>query len=130
MNTRQKERYVYLYNALDKLGIADQIDNLLQIERKLHKWGERECNGEIEQDETTGKWYARTASGNTKWRIPNGEAIAIKRLTAIIKKAKRGTRYYYQSDPRGCAVYIIRRGDIPADANVESCYTRGIAICL
>jgi len=33
-----------------------------------------------------------------------------------------------QGDPRGCALYILRPDDIPAGADVASCYTRGIAV--
>lgn len=36
--------------------------------------------------------------------------------------------YYIQTDPRGCALYILRPGDVPDGADAGSYYSRGIAI--
>lgn len=35
---------------------------------------------------------------------------------------------YLQTDPRGCALYIIRPGDVPDGQDVSAYYTRGIAV--
>lgn len=35
---------------------------------------------------------------------------------------------YVQTDPRGCALYILRPGDVPAGAETDSYYSRGIAV--
>ena len=35
---------------------------------------------------------------------------------------------YVQTDPRGAALYILRPGDVPADADASAYYTRGICI--
>lgn len=35
---------------------------------------------------------------------------------------------YIQTDPRGCALYIIRPDDVPAGAEVDSYYSRGLAV--
>ncbi len=36
--------------------------------------------------------------------------------------------YYVQGDPRGCALYILRPGDVPEGAEVDRYYSRGIAV--
>jgi hypothetical protein len=58
--------------------------------------------------------------------VADREAGALKRLQAIF--AKHPLTYYVQGDPRGAALYVIRPGDVPVGANVESCYNRGVAI--
>ena len=35
---------------------------------------------------------------------------------------------YIQTDPRGAALYIIRPGDVPEGADVNSYYSRGICV--
>ena len=35
---------------------------------------------------------------------------------------------YHQTDPRGCAVYIVRKADIPDGADIGSRYTRGVTV--
>ena len=35
---------------------------------------------------------------------------------------------YVQGDPRGAALYILRPGDVPEGASVDSYYNRGIAV--
>ena len=51
----------------------------------------------------------------------------MKRLQAIVANYP-GFGYYVQGDPRGCALYILRPGDIPDGSTADSCYTRGIAV--
>lgn len=47
----------------------------------------------------------------------------------IERDEKTGKPLYQQTDPRGCALYLIRPGDIPAGESVEAYYTRGLAVC-
>lgn len=35
---------------------------------------------------------------------------------------------YVQTDPRGAALYILDRKDIPEGATLDSCYSRGVAV--
>ena len=35
---------------------------------------------------------------------------------------------YVQGDPRGAAVYILRPGDVPAGADPDAYYSRGLAV--
>jgi hypothetical protein len=59
--------------------------------------------------------------------LPDRERGALKRLKAIVASYP-GFAYYVQGDPRGCALYILRPGDIPDGSTADSCYTRGIAV--
>lgn len=63
---------------------------------------------------------------------PNcGQWQLIDCLNECIHRGLAPTRkvfYYLQTDPRGCALYILRPGDVPAGADVQSYYTRGIAV--
>lgn len=43
--------------------------------------------------------------------------------------AAHGMAIYHQGDPRGCALYLIRPGDVPEGEDVAAWYSRGIAIC-
>jgi hypothetical protein len=45
----------------------------------------------------------------------------------MIRAKSPGWQAYIQGDPRGASLYILRPGDIPDGADVNSCYTRGIA---
>ena len=59
--------------------------------------------------------------------LPDRERGALKRLQAVVTNYP-GFGYYVQGDPRGCALYILRPGDIPDGGTADSCYTRGIAV--
>jgi hypothetical protein len=60
--------------------------------------------------------------------IADREAGALRRLQKIIRRHPE-LEGYRQSDPRGCALYIVRKSDIPAGESVNSFYTRGVAVC-
>lgn len=113
---------------LARAGIStDDARALCRAERVLHTWAEHECNGAIQRDEETGKpsWYS-TVSGRRLYRTADREAGALRRVAAIV--AKYGLAYYHQTDPRGCALYILRPGDVPAGADVSGYYSRGLAV--
>jgi hypothetical protein len=110
-------------------------ESLRRISMTLHRWHELECgidNGAIERDETTGKPYWRPTNGDSefqkgRWPVADREAGALKRLAAIMARYPSLTSYV-QSDPRGCALYILRPGDVPAGEKAESYYSRGLAV--
>lgn len=126
-------------DVLLSLGFTvDQADALRRISLTLHRWHERECGidgGCIERNETDNTAWWRTESGRT-WQIADRENGAIRRLDAILKTRNTtadaygdpALSYYLQTDPRGCALYILRPGDVPEGGEVESYYSRGIAI--
>lgn len=150
MTKKQAERYAYLIRALDNLGVSkEDADALLRIERTLHRWAERECNGDVETDESGKAWRLgghRDFRGPTspRWPTPNREAGALRRLAAIMARYP-ALAAYHQTDPRGCALYLYRR-DLFADyrnrnarsnpdgstsmVGIDCCYSSvGVAVC-
>ena len=130
MNKNQKQNFVRLIARLAHLGLTyDETATLIRIERILHLWAERECNGEIERDEQTGKpfrvWHGLGKAG--RHAIPDLEAGALRRLAVLIKNHP-ALLAYHQGDPRGCALYVLRNEDVKGES-VDSVYSRGIAIC-
>jgi len=116
---------------LDHLGITNNdADALRRISMALHRWYELECGterGGVERDEQTGKctWY----NSHTGTRTPTAdrETGALKRLAAIMAKYPT-LRAYVQTDPRGCALYILRPVDVPDGQPDTAYYTNGIAV--
>lgn len=108
---------------------------LRRISMTLHNWHELECGtdrGAIERDEKTGKPFLTYESemplGKRRcYPTPDREAGAIKRLKAIMARYPK-LGYYIQGDPRGCALYILRPGDIPKGESANAYYSRGLAV--
>lgn len=134
------ENKLRMLAALERLGIStsDALE-LRRIEMALQRWGERECGDAygraIERDEATGipyETYDLGASGKRgRRRIPDRERGALKRLEAIMSKYPALVPYH-QGDPRGCALYIVKRSDLEDNERnlpIESYYTRGVAVC-
>lgn len=111
-----------------------------RISMALRRWYEAECGDcndhrstAIERDDVTGKpfrvihSYRRDGRPDvvTRYAVADREAGAKRRLAAIMARYP-GLSYYLQHDPRGCAVWLLRPGDVPAGAHLESYYTRGI----
>lgn len=92
--------------------------------------------------------YYEFAGGTGKHRYartPDRERGALRRLEAIVKARNTRQRVqaatgdvlgpatsnvaaYVQGDPRGCALYILRPGDVPDGKDVGEYYSRGIAV--
>lgn len=126
-----------LFAALSHLGIShDDAQALRRIEMTLSRWSERECgdaNGyAIERDETTGVPYETFNLGISgkrgRRRIADREAGALKRLKTIMDRYPELVPYH-QTDPRGCALYIVKRSDLAGGLPIDSHYTRGVAVC-
>jgi hypothetical protein len=126
--------HITCYAPLAMAGIAQEdAIALRRISMALHNWHELECgaaHGAIEREGPNGE-------GKPRWRYLDGraggyiadrEAGALKRLAKIMARYP-GFAYYVQGDPRGCALYILRPGDVPEGATIASCYNRGIAVC-
>lgn len=125
--------------TLTRAGISyEDACALRRIAMTLHRWHELECgdgNGCIERDEKTGIPYWHNA--NSRYlgandrraysRIPDREKGALKRLAAIMRRYP-ALSSYVQGDPRGAALYILRPGDVPDGADVDSYYSRGLAV--
>lgn len=71
--------------------------------------------------------HGRGKDYTTRTRIADRELGARKRLAKIMAKYP-GYAAYVQTDPRGCALYILRPGDVAEGADVSSCYSRGVAV--
>lgn len=132
------------YNMIRRLESAgfdySEATTLRRIQMTLHRWAEYECGtGEgqvsrsIERDDETGKPFMRvqypTAGGyvDNRWPIADRERGALTRLEKIMASHPDYVAYN-QSDPRGCALYIVAKRDI-GDMDVTANYTRGIAVC-
>ena len=141
---KRDAQLINLSKRLESLDInlADQ-DRLRKIEMTLSRWSERECNGEIERDEVTGKMFASYeyngpgGYGRSRFAIADKERGALKRLAAVMAKYSH-LWYYHQGDPRGCALYVGRWADVGISAGAAArkpempagLYTRGVAVCL
>lgn len=113
------------------LGIAkaDAIA-LRRISMILHRWHEHECNGTIQRDGDDGEgvpywWNADT--GRKLGRANDTEKGALRKLASIMAGYPTLTPYI-QGDPRGCALHLIRPGDVPAGGDVSAYYSRGIPV--
>ena len=60
-------------------------------------------------------------------KLADKERGALKRLAKIMARYP-GFASYVQGDPRGCALYIMRPGDVREGDTLDSCYNRGIAV--
>ena len=108
----------------------DDACTLRRISMTLHRWAERECGdarGCISRDEETGKPYWESSWGGTPYQIADREAGALRRLKAVMAKYPDWT-YYHQGDPRGAALYIIRKDSLEPGQSLDSYYTRGVAV--
>ena len=150
MTKREALRQTQQENALMSLGFTREEANALRrISMTLHRWAEHECNGVIERAGDDGDGAPYWSNPNTGrhfvCRVPDREKGAQKRLQAIINARNNRLRVsnaigdvlgpattnvepYVQGDPRGCALYILRPGDVPDGKSAESYYNRGIAV--
>lgn len=144
MSTTAKERYEVI-NRLQKLGIDyDTAQQLRRISLTLQRWFEMECGTEgplgqtisIEREGGTddGKPFKRiqwqsSSQGWQDYRYPiaDMEKGALARLRSIMKPLK-GLVPYVQGDCRGASLYILRKSDLKPGDNIDSVYTRGVAI--
>lgn len=119
------------FQTLARLGISDaDAATLVRASATLRTWHEHECNGAIQRegDDGTGRpYWCNADTGRKLFPTPDREAGALKRINAVMARYP-GLTAYVQGDPRGCALYIIRPGDVPEGADVDSYYSRGIAV--
>jgi len=94
-----------------------QASILRRAEMTLHRWHERECNGEVQRgDDGIARGYRMRASyidphdPRYWYTVRDMEAGARRRIAAVCAEA--GLHAYVQSDPRGAALYV---SDKPID---------------
>lgn len=146
MKTTPKQR-AEIVARLVQLGIAyHHAENLRRISMTLQRWFELECGVEggmpnstlsvereggdgdgdgkpfcrIQYMERGGKWIDR------KSPVRDREKGARKRLASIMADYPDLVPYV-QTDPRGCAVYVLKKSDVNG-REIDSVYTRGIAV--
>jgi hypothetical protein len=104
---------------------------LCDTEHILHRWAEDECNGTIERDKPTNRWvlgrprrFAETSRGERLdlGFVPDRAAGAMRRAVRVLCN-HRLLSIYWQTDPRGCQVYIYSPADVPMGTDISSCYT-------
>ena len=129
---------------------------LRRISMTLHRWHELECGdsndyaswcitrGERKRVERDGvqlyefvyddngapfmERHPHDTNAASYTRLPDRERGALKRLAKIMARYPAFISYV-QGDPRGCALYILRPGDVREGASIDSCYSNGIAVC-
>ena len=143
MRTNKAQRYARFAEMMGTLGFtADETCALLKAERALQRWAEMECGTgddrvsiSVERDEETGKPFRRVQyMAGGKWidrKEPcrDTESAALRRIKAIFG-GKPGLSFYHQGDPRGCALYVLRAGDVPEGERADAYYSRGIPVCV
>ena len=122
--TTKAEKIHRLYSRLAELGFSfDDSSTLIRAERTLARWGEAECNGDIQRDEKTNiPWRYFGNEHQHRCATPDREAGALRRVTAICERA--GAHFYHQTDPRGCSLYVSR------EPLTDNNYNNGIAVCI
>ena len=109
MTKREQEQRHRMYQSLNRMGLSwDECETLHKISMTLSRWSESECNGDIE-------------------RQADRERGALKRLEAIMANHK-SLIAYNQGDPRGAAIYILRKDQLAKSEDISSVYNRGIAV--
>lgn len=132
MTKREAMELTHTNDRLRALGISyEECDQLRRISLQLRRWFEKECgtdNGCIERDEATNKAYWLTSMTGRRYPIADKETGAYRRLRAIMDQYPTLT-YYVQSDPRGCALYILTQAQVKNGGHtIDAIYTRGIAV--
>lgn len=139
--SKKAERIARFYSRMSELGFTeDEATSLRRCEMTLQRWAERECNGEIERDETTNKvhFYNTALGKRSTYTVPDRETGALNRIKGMVSARNRrfgqpddGSEIlsFHQGDPRGCALYLVRASDIPKGGELNQYYTRGFAVC-
>lgn len=119
------------------LGFRADAEQLRRISITLQRWHELECNGNIarghkkngafEWNDAGKPYWCSTQDNTPRWAIPDRERGARNRLARILRNYPALTAYV-QTDPRGCALYILKPGDVPDGADASSYYSRGLAV--
>ncbi len=140
-----------MIQRLNALGFDnDEALKLRRISMTLSRWNELECG----DGNNYGSWaitrgrkvkgvftydddgqpfmehhhyrHGQGEDSTTYTRIADRDAGARKRCEAILA-AHPDLVAYYQGDPRGASLYIVRRSDLNG-SDISSNYTRGVAI--
>jgi hypothetical protein len=111
----------------------DDIAKLLRIEKKLRRWHELQCGvdaGHVEEvgGEGSGKWEFVNRHGNRS-PIRDAGKQAEKALDAFTA-GNPDWFFHVQTDPRGCALYPLKKSQVESREDGNAVYSRGVAICI
>ncbi len=154
----QKQKFE-LFARLSELGFTyEEATQLRRISMALHRWAELECGDSndfsswcISRDDETGKPFMEVhphREGKVRrYAVADRESGALRRLKAIVDARNkregepsslaqsfglsRDLIPFHQTDPRGCALYLVKANDLPNGdrEQIDSCYNRGLAVC-
>lgn len=142
MTRKEAIELTHQENRLMAIGISrDDAEALRRISMTLRRWFERECGDSndygswaIERDDNgDGKPFMVHHSHRgpdyrtTRAPIADRETGARKRLAVIMARYPTLTAYV-QTDPRGCALYILTADQLDSDYGIDSIYTRGVSV--
>jgi hypothetical protein len=132
--------FAWLFSADQEASDVDQYFEdafaLRRIAMTLERWHELECGTTTANGRSVavcrnpaGKPYLYwlTMTGGCRKFIPDREAGALCRLEKIMARYPK-LAASVQSDPRGPALFIVRRADIPAGHTADEYYLRGLAV--
>lgn len=130
MSFKEKQRISIQADRLAYLGITwDEAESLRRASMTLQRWGEMECNHDVQRDEKTGKVWVRFCRDNGTMTFPlqvrDRETGALKRCKAIADA--HGLVFYHQSDPRGAQVYIGKADDLRG-MPIDQAYNRLVCV--
>jgi hypothetical protein len=119
MNRKEADRLARQESNLMSLGFTlEEARQLRRISIALRHWAERESNENIVTNIDGTAWI-------NGYRIPNREAGAIRRLKSILNPVAHRLTYYHQTDPRGCALYIVRHSKLrDARKTLDDCHSQ------
>jgi hypothetical protein len=106
------------------LSEADALA-LVRDERRLQRWAEAECNGDIQREESTGQPMRHYGRAINPYLLTVKTADIEKSALARIAKVctANGLHFYHQGDCRGCMLYV-HNAPLP-----DNNYTIGVACC-
>ena len=113
------------WHDLEEAGLGPVLD---KNRSKEESTGDSDELAILVRDEDTGRPYWLNSHTMKRWPIRDLEAGAMRRLKDIMARYP-DLAYYVQGDPRGCALYILRPGDVPEGGDPSCYYSRGIAVC-
>jgi hypothetical protein len=141
-------RTARFYQSMLDMGFYwDEANTLRLAEMALQRWGERQCNGEVEVDDDGKAWTVYEGAGGRchRNRTPNREAGALRRIKAIVdtRNARHREMHeaagnstfvtylaYHQTDPRGCALYLVDDTLVRKGEAIDRVYSRGFGVCI
>ena len=116
----------FVYNALARLEEMGLAKHVIVRGRKNGKAFEHDDGGSSYLEHHHYQ-HGRGKDYMTYTAIADRERGAQVRLQKIMQRYPK-LHAYVQTDPRGCALYVIRPGDVPPGSKVCECCNRGIAV--